>query len=454
MSAAQKSYWLKSGLFSILEKGSVFIFGFGGIALLARGLTLEAFGVWAVFNTVTAFFEVARIGLQQNALVKFLSTHEGEDAAKIGTASMFNNILLTTFSVLILFSGSFFIGEALNAPALGHLLRIYCLTTILLIPFQQFNFTQQAKLDFTGIFWSNFASKGSFFIFILGLFLFKSEMTLEKLAYCQIFTAVVGSIVSYSFARKYLEFSPQIDWAWVKQLFNFGRFVFGTNLSTMLYKNIDKLMLSAMIGPEVVGVYDLAIKVTNLVEVPTFSIASVVYPQSARQMLTEGKTAVKRLYEKSVGAIMTLILPFLAFIFLTADYIILLMGTDKFTDSVAVLRITILFGLFIPFAIQFGTAMDSMGKPKMNFRLTITMALLNAVLNYVFISQMGVIGAAYGTLLAWFIVFVLGQWILYRTLNVRFYNVFLLIPSLIREGWQMVQKVLNKNKTVSLKSEL
>ncbi len=454
MSAAQKSYWLKSGLFSILEKGSVFIFGFGGIALLARGLTLEAFGVWAVFNTVTAFFEVARIGLQQNALVKFLSTHEGDDAAKIGTASMFNNILLTTFSVLILFSGSFFIGEALNAPALGYLLRIYCLTTILLIPFQQFNFTQQAKLDFTGIFWSNFASKGSFFIFILGLFLFKSEMTLEKLAYCQIFTAIVGSIVSYTFARKYLEFSPQIDWAWVKQLFNFGRFVFGTNLSTMLYKNIDKLMLSAMIGPEVVGVYDLAIKVTNLVEVPTFSIASVVYPQSARQMLTEGKTAVKRLYEKSVGAIMTLILPFLAFIFLTADYIILLMGTDKFTDSVAVLRITILFGLFIPFAIQFGTAMDSMGKPKMNFRLTITMALLNAVLNYVFISQMGVIGAAYGTLLAWFIVFVLGQWILYRTLNVRFYNVFLLIPSLIREGWQMVQKVLNKNKTVSLKSEL
>ena len=432
----------------------MFVFGFGGIALLARGLSLEAFGIWAVFNTVTAFFEVARSGLQQNALVKFLSTHEGEDAARIGTASLFNNILLPAFSVLLLFTGSFFIGQALNAPALGYLLRIYCVTTILLIPFQQFNFTQQAKLDFSGIFWSNFASKGSFFAFILFLFLTKSEMTLEKLAYCQIYTATVGSLISYLFARKYLEFSARIDWNWVGRLFNFGRFVFGTNLSTMLYKNIDKLMLSAMIGPEVVGVYDLAIKVTNLVEVPTFSIASVVYPQSARQMLSEGKTAVKRLYEKSVAAILSLILPFLAFVFLAADYIILLMGTDKFTDSVGVLRITILFGLFIPFAIQFGTAMDSMGRPRMNFRLTLAMALLNAALNYLFISQFGVIGAAYGTLLAWFIVFVMGQWILYRTLDVRFFRVFGLIPQLIREGWSLLQRLVNKNETVSLKSEV
>jgi len=212
-------------------------------------------------------------------------------------------------------------------------------------------------------------------------------------------------------------------------------------------------MLSAMIGPEVVGVYDLAIKISNLVEVPTFSIASVVYPQSARKMVSEGKSAVKRLYEKSVGAILALILPFLAFIFVFAEWIIVLLGTDKFTESVPVLRITILFGLFIPFAVQFGTAMDSMGKPKMNFRLTMTMAFLNTGLNYLFISSMGLIGAAYGTLLAWFIVFVIGQIILYRMLDVRFYNAFLRIPGLIKDGWQMLNNMISKNKAVPTQSE-
>ena len=211
-------------------------------------------------------------------------------------------------------------------------------------------------------------------------------------------------------------------------------------------------MLSGMIGPEVVGVYDLAIKITNLVEVPTFSIASIVYPQSARKMLEEGKPAVKRLYEKSVAAILTLILPFLIVIFIFADPIIVAMGTDKFLESVPVLRITILFGLFIPFAVQYGTAMDSMGKPKMNFRLTITMACLNLVLNYLFIQQFGVLGAAYGTLLAWAIVFVIGQVILYRTIDVRFYRAFTRIPDLISDGISMAQRMIN-NEKVPIKSE-
>lgn len=454
MAATKKTYWLKSGIFSILEKGSVFVFGFGSIAILARGLSLEAFGIWAVFNTVTAFFEVSRIGLQQNALVKYLSTHEGTEEGKIGTASLFNNALLTVFSVLILFTAGGWIGTALNAPELGYFLRLYCITTIILIPFQQFNFTQQAKLDFTGIFWANFVNKGSFFLFVVGLFFFGTEMSVEHLVKFQIVAACLGSITAYFFAKKYLKFSSSIDWKWVKELFNFGRYVFGSNLSTMLYKNIDKLMLSAMIGPEVVGVYDLAIKITNLVEVPTFSIASIVYPQSARKMVEEGKTAVKRLYEKSVGAIMALILPFLVFIFIFAEPIIVALASDKFTEAVPILRITILFGLLIPYAVQYGTAMDSMGKPKWNFYLTVTMALLNLGLNYIFIKTFGLIGAAYGTLLAWIIVFLLGQIILYNTLNVRFYNAILFIPNLIRDGISMAQRMINKEEQVPVKSEL
>ena len=221
MAATQKTYWLKSGIFSILEKGSVFVFGFGSIALLARGLSLEAFGIWAVFNTVTAFFEVARIGLQQNALVKYLSTHDGEDALRIGTASMFNNILLTIFSVLLLFLGGQSIGELLNAPELGYFLKVYCLTTILLIPFQQFNFTQQAHLEFSGIFWANFASKGSFFGYVLFLFLAGKEMSVEKLVYFQIFSALIGSTTAFYFARKYLAFSRHIDWKWGQRALQF-----------------------------------------------------------------------------------------------------------------------------------------------------------------------------------------------------------------------------------------
>lgn len=454
MAATQKTYWLKSGIFSILEKGSVFVFGFGSFAVLVNEMSVKDYGIWVVFYTVTAFFEVARIGLQQNALVKYLSTADETDASKIGTASLFNNIILTLLSIVILLTCGNFIGNFLNAPELGYFLKVYCITTILLIPFQQFNFTQQAHLQFSGIFWSNFVSKGTFFAYVLIMLLIGSELTTTKLVYFQIITAVLGSFTSYLFARKYLSFSAQVDWDWAKRLFNFGRFVFGTNLSTMIYKNIDKLMLSAMIGPEVTGIYEVAIKFTNLVDVPTFSIAAITFPQSARKMIEEGKSAVKRIYEKSVAVILTLLLPFLLFIFIFAEEIILFMAKEEYAGSVPVLRITILFGLFIPFAVQFGTIMDSMGKPKLNFRLTIIMATLNLILNYIFIQQFGIIGAAYGTLLAWAIVFVIGQVILYRLLDVRFYNAFLRIPELIRDGIGMAQRMIKKNEKVPINSEL
>lgn len=454
MAATKKTYWLKSGIFSILEKGSVFVFGFGSFAILVNEMSVKDYGIWVVFYTVTAFFEVARIGLQQNALVKYLSTAEAEDASKIGTASLFNNIILTLFSILILFTCGNFIGHFLNAPELGYFLKVYCLTTILLIPFQQFNFTQQAHLQFSGIFWSNFVSKGSFFTFVLVMLLAGAEVTTTKLVYFQIVTAVLGSLTSYFFARKYLSFSSKLDWSWTLRLFNFGRFVFGTNLSTMLYKNIDKLMLSAMIGPEVTGIYEVAIKFTNLVDVPTFSIAAITFPQSARKMKEEGKTAVKRVYEKSVAVILTLLLPFLLFIFVFAEQIIHFMAKAEYAEAVPVLRVTILFGLFIPYAVQFGTIMDSMGKPKLNFRLTLVMATMNLILNYVFIQRFGIIGAAYGTLLAWAIVFIIGQVILYRLLDVRFYNAFLRIPELIRDGIGMAQKMIKKEKKVPINSEL
>ncbi|MEZ4847758.1 MAG: hypothetical protein R3B93_03850 [Bacteroidia bacterium] len=57
------------------------------------------------------------------------------------------------------------------------------------------------------------------------------------------------------------------------------------------------------------AIYGTAIKITNLVEVPTQSIAAIVFPQSARRIENEGRESVKRLYEKSVGVILALIIP-------------------------------------------------------------------------------------------------------------------------------------------------
>ncbi|MBK8567239.1 MAG: oligosaccharide flippase family protein [Saprospiraceae bacterium] len=320
------SYWLKSGFYTLSEKAASLLFGFGGFVLLVRVLPdKETYGAWVLFLSIVSVIEVGRIGLLQNALVKYLSVGNGEEAGRITTASFVLNGLLTAFIALVCLGLSPLAAELFETTELALLLKIYCLASVALIPFYQFNYIQQANLDFKGIFWSNVVKGGILFFFILYLFIEKREISLAALAYAQVVAALAASLVSWLFARPYARFSRKIDWAWVGVLFAYGKFVFGTNISTQLFKTVDKLLLGALPGggKAAVAVYDAAIRISNLTDVPTASMASMLFPQSSRRM-QEGDGAVKQLYEKAVGAILAFMVPCIVLVLLLADWLILL----------------------------------------------------------------------------------------------------------------------------------
>lgn len=444
MTANNKSYWIKSGLLTFMERFSVQLFGFGSFWCLVRTLSIADFGIWVIFSAVFSILEVARAGLIQNALVKFLSTAEDDATyAKINTASLFLNVIITIFMVSVLWGLSSFIGKEYESAALTTMLQIYIFTTVLLAPFHQFNFIQQANLSFKGIFASNFTKQGLFFAFVVFFFTTNQALSIIQLTYFQAITAIAASGVSFFYARQYLRFSWQIDFSWVKKLLQFGMFVFGTNLSTMLHKRIDTLMLGSFMAPLYAAFYETCIKVTNLVEIPTFSIASIVFPQSARQSASEGTGAAKQLYEKSVGAILAITFPAIIFVLLFPEFIIwVIAGQEEYLAAVPLLRLTILYALFIPFGNQFGTILDSIGKPHINFIFVVLGAIINVISNYVFIKQFGFVGAAYGTLLTYIIMFITNQIVLYKMLDVKAWNAFYYIISFYKEAFALVKKKL------------
>ena len=128
-----------------------------------------------------------------------------------------------------------------------------------------------------------------------------------------ILAASAASIVGYFFVKKYLIFSKSIDWKWVKELFHFGKFTFGTNISTIVYKFTDRTMVGIMVGVDAISIYEVAIRITNLVDIPAISIAAVVFPQNAKNSLKQDKDSIREVYEKSVAAILGLIIPVIFF---------------------------------------------------------------------------------------------------------------------------------------------
>jgi O-antigen/teichoic acid export membrane protein len=233
-----KRYWLVSGLYAFFEKGATFLFGFGSLLILYRTFSEEEMGVWVLFLAVCSFLEVSRVGLIQNALIKFLSSEEASKHGAINTASLFLNLVLTLCFVLILILFSPFFGEMWSTDIIP-LLHIYVLITVVLTPMFQSNFVLQANLSFRGIFLSNTFRQGLFFLFLLVVWLTGEAIELTHLVQVQLFTAFVGSSIAFYHARPFFQFEKRIDWDWVKKLLNFGKYAVSTNLSAILYKNMD-----------------------------------------------------------------------------------------------------------------------------------------------------------------------------------------------------------------------
>lgn len=450
MSTTPKSYWIRSAFYTLVEKFSVILLGFGSIYILLRVFSKEEFGIWALFITVTSLLEVARNGLIQNALIKFLAAATKEEYPKILTASTHSNFLLTLISMGVLVILANWLSIVWESPNLKIMFYIYTVTTFALIPFSQFNFIEQANLSFKGIFWSMFTRQGLLFLYILFYYVANFPISLQSLVIVQCISAFAGSLVAYIFTKPYLQFSKNIDWDWVKKLFHYGKFVFGTNISAMLYKSIDKIMLGALVSTAAVAVYDLAIRINNLLNIPIAAMATIVFPQTAKKIATEGKQAVKHLYEKSVGAILALLIPAIIFILLFPSFIIVIIASDKYLDTVPILRVTALYSLMIPFARQFGTVLDSIGKPKVNFLFVIFGTALNTIFNYIFIMQWGVIGAAYGTLTALVITFIFNQIILYKELDIRTMRVFYHIFTFYMQLFQLIKSKAFKLRNAEL----
>ena len=240
------------------------------------------------------------------------------------------------------------------------------------------------------------------------------------------------------FAKRYLvvEFDTSRDW--LDKLYDYGKYTFGTNISSMVVRNLDSWMLGGLLSPTAVAWYNPAVRIANLFEIPATALASVAFPQAVKRIDEEGASAAKKIYEKSSVFIFASILPFVIFVLIFAEEVVILIAGQEYAETVPIVRVTILYGLVIPFNKQFGIVLDAMGKAKLNMLYVIRNAVINAILNYFFIKSFGVIGAAYATFSTFAISSILNQVYMYRHMNVRFDT----YPGYFIEFYQMMYALL------------
>ena len=419
-------------------------FGFLTIFFMARMMTKEEIGIWVLFTSVTAILEMVRVGFIRNPFITHLVSAEDGHKPKIVTASFILHCGLALAISVFILGTAVPLARFWNASELVPLFFVYAINNLVYIPFHHCEYLQQAQLKFRGIFISNIFRLGILSIYIIIKYIFNNTPTLLELAIVQLIASVVSCFVSYSFVRGTIRYSPTVDKKMLVELFHYGKFTLGTNISSMFVKNTDSWMIGRLISAAGVAIYNPAVRLSNLVEVPTVAIAGVFFPQVAQRLKEQGPEGVREVYIKSVSLILALTLPMVLPLYIFAELAITLIFGAEYLDAAAILRVTLFYTLIIPFNRQFGTVMDGTKNPKINFYLLVLVAVLNIVFNFIFLSQFGVIGSAFATLISYGIVFILNQIILYRKFGINTLRVFREIFEWYRTGWTFASKRILK----------
>jgi O-antigen/teichoic acid export membrane protein len=203
-----------------------------------------------------------------------------------------------------------------------------------------------------------------------------------------------------------------------------GKFTFGSSASSIAMRYVDTWMLGALINPVAVAIYNPAIRISNIFELPTSTMTTILMPKLTSKISISGHDSVKYYYEKSMSHILIFMIPIVAIGVIFSNEIILIVAGQGFEQTGYLLKFTMFYGLLIPFNRQFSITLDALGRPKLNFIVILITLALSVILNIVFISQFGIIGAIYGTLIAYSAVFIFTQIYLYRNFNVSLINIF------------------------------
>lgn len=424
MSIFQKyKYWVNSGKYTTIQKVAVLGFGIFSFMLLARMLGGAGFGVWGLFILISSITETARTALLRNAFIRFTHQHEEKDHAYLQGAAFTMSLLLSSVLAVLFLALAIPVANLLQAPDLAPILQLYALTLVISVLFSHCEIVLNANMDFRGICWMYCLRQGLLFLPIAIYFFLGTSLTPVLLSFFYLGAVLIAGLVGYYMAKPYLQWHFAGTRPWAVRLWHFGKYVFGNNVFSQLFRSTDNFITSNRFGPVVSGWYNASLRISNLVDMPSAVLADILFPKMAKFNASD-KSSVKYMYERAVAATLIFSIPALLVLLIFPTLILRLLAGHEFIVAAPILRVTAFFGFALPFLKQFGTVMDGTGDPNTNFKVMFFGFVINVGINLAFVYQWGVMGAAFGTATTYFVLFCVTQYLLNKRFGITIWNVF------------------------------
>lgn len=182
--------------------------------------------------------------------------------------------------------------------------------------------------------------------------------------------------------------------------------LFSNDLAQQIYINSDSLMLGFMASDYNVGLYSISVKIYTIVKRLLNAVIAVTIPRMAYYNFHD-KNEFSKLCSKIFNLSILILLPIMVMLFLLGNNIIILLFGSEYSEAGTSIKILAIGLIFAVFANIFCNGILIVKKrEKYVLKATMIAALVNLLLNFIFIYYWKQNGAAITTVIAEFIVMI------------------------------------------------
>ena len=248
--------------------------------------------------------------------------------------------------------------------------------------------------------------------------LFENAKVVARIAPDIILSSIVGIILLFIMMNRGKRFYDKFIW---KESMIYVLPLIPHYLSQRVLSQSDRIMIADLIGDSQAGIYSLAYSVGMLLTLLNTALDSTISPWAFRKIKQEKYRAVGELSETLMFFFGLCVISFS----LIAPELTRLFATKDYYEAIYIIPIIAISSYFIFMYVQFIYFEYYSGKTKYIMIATVCSALINLLLNYVFIKQYGYVAAAYTTLFC-YIMYAVGHYFImnrickkhFRTSNV------------------------------------
>ena len=188
-------------------------------------------------------------------------------------------------------------------------------------------------------------------------------------------------------------------------------------LSQRVLSQSDRLMISNMIGDSEAGIYSLAYSVGMLLLLLNSAMDSTVAPWAYRRIKDRQFTSISQIFEKLLIEYGLCSICFSFF----APEVVHVFAPNAYQEAIYIIPVIALSSYFMFSYLQFVYFEYYSGKTQYVMIATLACAVLNLILNSIFIKLYGYVAAAYTTLLC-YILYAAGHYLIMKYLCKKYYK--------------------------------